>query len=51
MHGQVIDLLAAGRLRADGVLDPIVPFEQSAEAYREIERNPDASIKLAVRYP
>ena len=50
MHGQVIDLLAAGRLRADGVLDPIVPFERSAEAYREIERNPDASIKLAVRY-
>ena len=50
MHRQVIDLLASGRLRADGVLNPIVPFERSAEAYREIERNPDTSIKLAVRY-
>ena len=51
MHRQVIGLLAAGRLRADGVLDPIVPFEECAEAYREIERDPAASIKLAVRHP
>lgn len=51
MHRQVIDLLVAGKLRADGLLDPIVPFEESAEAYREIERNPDAGIKLAVRHP
>ena len=51
MHRQVIGLLAAGRLRADGVLDPIVPFEECAEAYREIERDPGASIKLAVRHP
>ena len=50
MHQQVIDLLSTGRLRADGILDPIVPFERSAEAYHEIERNPDNSIKLAVRY-
>lgn len=51
MHRQVIDLLAAAKLRTDGVLDPIVPFEESAKAYREIECNPDASIKLAVRHP
>lgn len=50
LHRQAVDLLAAGRLRADGVLDPIVPFERSADAYREIDRNPGAGIKLAVRY-
>lgn len=50
LHRQAIDLLAAGRLRADGVLDPIVPFERSADAYREIDRNPGAGVKLAVRY-
>ena len=50
MHQQVIDLLTDGTLRGDGVLDPIVPFARSAEAYRAIEQNPDDSIKLAVRY-
>lgn len=50
LHREAVDLLTAGRLRADGVLDPIVPFERSADAYRQIDRNPGAGIKLAVRY-
>jgi len=45
------ELLRTGRLRVDGLIDPIVPFEQSAEAYRRIDEHPEESIKLGVTYP
>ena len=50
-------LLAAGfalleqrRLRVEGLLDPVVPLADSAEAYRQIDLDPSASIKLGVTY-
>ncbi|MDP8908716.1 MAG: zinc-binding alcohol dehydrogenase [Chloroflexota bacterium] len=43
--------LASGRLRADGILTPIVPFDQAVEAYREIDEHPERSIKLGIRFP
>lgn len=43
--------LASGRLRSDGIVTPVVPFEESAEAYREIDEHPDRSIKLGIRFP
>jgi len=42
--------LASGRLRADGIVTPIVRFEDAAEAYREIDEHPERSIKLGVRF-
>ena len=43
--------LASGRIRTDGILDPIVSFEESAEAYRMIDEHPERSIKLGIRFP
>jgi threonine dehydrogenase-like Zn-dependent dehydrogenase len=45
-----LDWLVSGRLRADGIVTPVVPFEQSAEAYREIDEHPERSIKLGIRF-
>ncbi len=43
--------LAAGRLRPDGIVTPIVPFAESADAYRAIDEHPEESIKLGIRFP
>jgi threonine dehydrogenase-like Zn-dependent dehydrogenase len=52
--GRLADLtwawLASGRLRSDGIVTPIVSFEESVEAYREIDEHPERSIKLGVRF-
>jgi len=45
------ELLRTGRLHTDGLIDPIVPFEKSAEAYRCIDEHPEESIKLGITYP
>ncbi len=42
--------LRSGRLRADGILTPIVPFAECAEAYRHIDEHPEDSVKLGVRF-
>lgn len=43
--------LTSGRIRAEGIISPIVPFEESAEAYRMIDEHPERSIKLGIRFP
>jgi threonine dehydrogenase-like Zn-dependent dehydrogenase len=50
LRAVAVGLLAEGAIDATGVVDPIVPFEASLEAYREIDRHPERSIKLGVRY-
>ncbi|MGH2559769.1 MAG: zinc-dependent alcohol dehydrogenase, partial [Thermomicrobiales bacterium] len=42
--------LTSGRLRADGIVTPIVPFAESVEAYRAIDERPERSIKLGVQF-
>lgn len=42
--------LTSSRIRTEGIISPIVPFEDSAEAYREIDEHPERSIKLGVRF-
>lgn len=42
--------LESGRLRTEGIVTPVVPFEESAEAYREIDEHPERSIKLGVSF-
>jgi len=43
-------LLEDGRLRCEEIVDPVVPFAQSAEAYLDIERHPEKSVKLGVSF-
>jgi len=37
-------------MRTDGIITPIIPFEDSAEAYRAIDERPQESIKLGIRF-
>jgi threonine dehydrogenase-like Zn-dependent dehydrogenase len=46
-----LDWLRTGRLRSDGILFPIVPFNDAVEAYRAIDEQPEQSIKLGIRFP
>src|SRR5829696_6362858 len=43
--------LTSGRLRTEGIVTPIVPFEESVEAYHEIDEHPERSIKLGISFP
>jgi threonine dehydrogenase-like Zn-dependent dehydrogenase len=43
--------LTSGRLRTEGIVTPVVHFEESVEAYREIDEHPERSIKLGIRFP
>jgi threonine dehydrogenase-like Zn-dependent dehydrogenase len=53
-HARIVDLaeslLHAGAVRTDGVVQPIVPFEDAARAYREIDEHPERSVKLGIRF-
>jgi threonine dehydrogenase-like Zn-dependent dehydrogenase len=42
--------LASGRLRTEGIVTPVVPFDESVEAYREIDEHPERSIKLGISF-
>lgn len=46
----VWELLRRKWLKVDGLVVPVVPFEKSAEAYKEIDEHPADSIKLGVRF-
>ena len=48
IQSESLALLAEGRLQADDLIDPIVPFSQSAEAYQDINEHPERSIKLGI---
>ena len=43
-------LLRDGKLSAEGLVTPIVPIDEAAEAYREIDEHPERSIKMGVRF-
>jgi threonine dehydrogenase-like Zn-dependent dehydrogenase len=42
--------LVSGRVRTEGIITPIVPFEDAAEAYRAIDEHPEESIKLGIQF-
>lgn len=48
VHAEAFQLLQEGRLSAAGLVDPIVPFNEAAEAYRDIDESPEKSIKLGI---
>jgi threonine dehydrogenase-like Zn-dependent dehydrogenase len=45
-----IDWMIEGRIRTEGIISPIVPFSEAAEAYRAIDERPAESIKLGIRF-
>jgi threonine dehydrogenase-like Zn-dependent dehydrogenase len=53
-HKRIVDvaeaLLRSGQLRTEGIVQPIVPFAESAEAYRHIDEHPETCVKLGVRF-
>lgn len=44
------EMLGSGLLKCENIVDPVVPFEESAAAYMRIEQNPNESVKLGVDY-
>jgi 2-desacetyl-2-hydroxyethyl bacteriochlorophyllide A dehydrogenase len=46
----VVDLLAAGAVRVDGLPVRSFPFEQAVEAYRWLDANPNEAVKVALTY-
>jgi threonine dehydrogenase-like Zn-dependent dehydrogenase len=53
-HERVLDLaeylLHTGKVRCDGIVQPIVPFEETPAAYQMIDEHPEACIKLGVQF-
>jgi threonine dehydrogenase-like Zn-dependent dehydrogenase len=46
----VARLLQSGKLTTDGILDPIVPFNEAAEALKSILEHPEDSVKMGVEF-
>ncbi|CCQ96493.1 putative oxidoreductase, Zn-dependent and NAD(P)-binding [[Clostridium] ultunense Esp] len=45
------EMLASGRINCEEIIFPVVPFEESAEAYcRYVDQHPESSIKLGVTF-
>ncbi len=42
--------LAEGRFDCEDIVDPIIPFEDSVEAYIEMDNHPERSVKLGVSF-
>ena len=47
----VFRLLKEGKLSVEGLIHPIVPFEESAKAYQLIDESPGECVKLGIVYP
>jgi threonine dehydrogenase-like Zn-dependent dehydrogenase len=44
-------MLASGAIDCEGIVDPVVPFDESPEDYaRYVDRNPERAVKLGVRF-
>jgi len=43
-------MLCEGRFQTDDLLEPVVPFDQAAAAWQEVDLAPENSIKLGVRF-
>ena len=42
--------LVAGKFDCEGIVDPVVPFADSVEAYIEMDNHPERSVKLGVAF-
>jgi threonine dehydrogenase-like Zn-dependent dehydrogenase len=46
-----LSLLERGRLEVAAMIGKRFPYEQAAEAYRFIDKNPEAAVKVLLDYP
>jgi threonine dehydrogenase-like Zn-dependent dehydrogenase len=44
------DMLAGGKLKCENIVDPVVPFDEAADMYMRIERDPNDSVKMGVDF-
>jgi len=42
--------LAEGRFDCEDIVDPVIPFEDSVEAYIEMDNHPERSVKLGISF-
>jgi threonine dehydrogenase-like Zn-dependent dehydrogenase len=50
VYKTVIELFKRKMLTVEGMLRPIVPFDEAIEAYKLIDEKPEETVKLAIRY-
>jgi 2-desacetyl-2-hydroxyethyl bacteriochlorophyllide A dehydrogenase len=50
IHETCANLLAAGKLRTDGLITHRIPFEEAPRAYELIEKNPGEALKVVLTY-
>jgi hypothetical protein len=50
LEATVMAFFARNWLTSDGIVDPIVPFEEAAEAFLAIYHDPSQAVKLGVRF-
>jgi len=50
VYETVTQLLGRSKLNVDGILDPVVKFEEVIEAYSMIQDEPEKTIKLGAKY-
>jgi 2-desacetyl-2-hydroxyethyl bacteriochlorophyllide A dehydrogenase len=50
IHATVTHLLAAGKLRADGLITHRIPFERAQDAYELIDQHPQGVVKVVLTY-
>jgi len=52
--GRIMDvcwqMLSEGRLQCEDIIQPVVPFSESAQAYEDMDYHPENSIKLGVEF-
>lgn len=44
------NMLSGGLLQCEDIVDPVVPFSKSPEAYKDIDLHPEKSVKLGVDF-
>ena len=45
------DTIASEAIDCEGIIDPVVPFDEAAGAYEQyVDRNPERAVKLGVRF-
>ena len=50
IRSESLSLLVEGRLSAEDLIDPIVPFHRAAESYMAVFESPETSIKLGIHH-
>ena len=50
LRQEAVALLASGELNVDGLLRPVLPFAEAADAFLILEQQPEQTIKIGIAY-